>query len=631
MAAPLPQGGPAGAGDRYEQTNSGVVVHAVQHGNQYVYHYTYTASPAYTVEAFGQRRELPDAADRALSRLLVAAHQVVPFTGRDQVRERLAAWLDDAAPVSVRLIHGPGGQGKTRLAARVAGDARTAGWAVAAATHTLGLPGPAAHADVTGGEGLLLVVDYAERWPSAALLAAINDHARAGQRLRVLLLARPAGGWWDSLSFRLDHDLEIEDVDAIGLGALAQTPSDRETVFREAVAALAPHVPGSRPGEVASPDGLATDPRYDLTLTVHMAALVALDTQSRGEGAVAADGLSRYLLHRERDHWSRLHDAGRITATDRVIGHLTYLAALTRALPYSDAVTVTIRAGVASDTTTADALLADHALAYPPTDPTTRLEPLYPDRLAEDFLALTTPGCPGSNLTDPWTTPVADLLLNDHDAAGEPPPYARALLGMLVEASGRWPHLTHQVLEPLLTRNPQLGLVAGGAALVRVSEFLDPDRLRAIADYLPQARHLDLGPGTLTVTERIVRHLNATGADDAERAPWLGRLGNAYFFMGRREEALTATEQAVEIYRRLAAARPDAFEPDLATSLWAVGWVVANTIDGCPEPVIRHGLKSTGKAVDLFEEWAARHPQVFAGALESARATLDELREALGE
>ena len=37
--------------------------------------------------------------------------------------------------------------------------------------------------------------------------------------------------------------------------------------------------------------------------------------------------------------------------------------------------------------------------------------------------------------------------------------------------------------------------------------------------------------------------------------------------LGRPEEALAAIEEAVIIYRELAAARPDAFRPDLATSL----------------------------------------------------------------
>jgi hypothetical protein len=35
----------------------------------------------------------------------------------------------------------------------------------------------------------------------------------------------------------------------------------------------------------------------------------------------------------------------------------------------------------------------------------------------------------------------------------------------------------------------------------------------------------------------------------------------------RREEALAAIQEAVGIYRELAAARPDAFRPDLASSL----------------------------------------------------------------
>ncbi len=37
--------------------------------------------------------------------------------------------------------------------------------------------------------------------------------------------------------------------------------------------------------------------------------------------------------------------------------------------------------------------------------------------------------------------------------------------------------------------------------------------------------------------------------------------------MGRREEALEASVEAVTVYRGLAEARPDAFLPDLASSL----------------------------------------------------------------
>src|SRR5262249_19648768 len=45
------------------------------------------------------------------------------------------------------------------------------------------------------------------------------------------------------------------------------------------------------------------------------------------------------------------------------------------------------------------------------------------------------------------------------------------------------------------------------------------------------------------------------------------RLSN----LGRREEALAASQEAVDIRRRLAQTRPDAFLPDLAMSLGVLG------------------------------------------------------------
>ena len=47
----------------------------------------------------------------------------------------------------------------------------------------------------------------------------------------------------------------------------------------------------------------------------------------------------------------------------------------------------------------------------------------------------------------------------------------------------------------------------------------------------------------------------------------LNNLANWLSALGRREEALEAAEEAVRLRRVLAAARPDAFTPDLAMSL----------------------------------------------------------------
>src|ERR687896_682723 len=48
-----------------------------------------------------------------------------------------------------------------------------------------------------------------------------------------------------------------------------------------------------------------------------------------------------------------------------------------------------------------------------------------------------------------------------------------------------------------------------------------------------------------------------------------GRLAD----LGRREQALAAINEAVEVYQQLAEARPDAFLPDLARSLLVRGMV----------------------------------------------------------
>jgi tetratricopeptide (TPR) repeat protein len=47
----------------------------------------------------------------------------------------------------------------------------------------------------------------------------------------------------------------------------------------------------------------------------------------------------------------------------------------------------------------------------------------------------------------------------------------------------------------------------------------------------------------------------------------LNNLPALLFGLGRREEALSAAQEAAGLYRALAAARPEAFTPDLAGSL----------------------------------------------------------------
>ena len=73
----------------------------------------------------------------------------------------------------------------------------------------------------------------------------------------------------------------------------------------------------------------------------------------------------------------------------------------------------------------------------------------------------------------------------------------------------------------------------------------------------------------------------------------LNNLATFLAKVGRREEALQAAQEAADLYRRLADATPQAFEPDLARSLGTLGAVLL-------------GLGRAPEAAETFAEGARR-------------------------
>lgn len=453
--------------------------------------------PLYRVEAFPQARTrlTVEEARAQPARLLLARQGIVPFTGRAAELARLTRWRDGAPPVSVLLLHGSGGQGKTRLAARFAARSREAGWDVLQARHASdpapvgpALVGPAAvepaalrptavgpaarRADKTG-TGVLMVADYAERWPVADLLELIRDAARQeGRPARVLLVARPAGAWWQPLANRLDRmGLEAQQL---RLSTLADDPitsaGDLFAAAREQFAAAleAPEAHGVTPPSVV----LSKDSGFRSVLAIHMAALAAVDRVRRSP-AQAPAGLdtpaqfSAYLLNRERDHWQTLHANGRVTTPPDTLGRAVYTAALTGAVTYQDGRAALTAIDACRDGDAAR-LFMDHAAPYPSSTPHagTVLEPLYPDVLAEDFIALTTPGHEVEDYApDPWATGAARRLLA---GKGGLPGWPRHAFYALASASARWPHLAEHELAPLYLTQLELVLESHDDDAVRL-------------------------------------------------------------------------------------------------------------------------------------------------------------------
>jgi tetratricopeptide (TPR) repeat protein len=84
----------------------------------------------------------------------------------------------------------------------------------------------------------------------------------------------------------------------------------------------------------------------------------------------------------------------------------------------------------------------------------------------------------------------------------------------------------------------------------------------------------------------------------------LNKLGIQLSDLGCREEALTATAEAVAIYRQLAEANPAAFEPDLAYVLSTFAWVrAAGQIE------LQQALTAAEQSVTLYEGLAQQSQQ----------------------
>jgi hypothetical protein len=134
------------------------------------------------------------------SRMLTASRAVVPFTGRQAELADLRRWRDEGRRLAVRWLHGPGGQGKTRLAAQLAAESAAAGWRVVAAFH-----GPDADRPEPGSQdvrladaaGLLLIADNADRWLLTNLTWLLKNPLLHHENLptRILMLARSNDGW----------------------------------------------------------------------------------------------------------------------------------------------------------------------------------------------------------------------------------------------------------------------------------------------------------------------------------------------------------------------------------------------------------------------------------------------------
>ncbi|MFD5317372.1 hypothetical protein [Streptomyces sp. NPDC127098] len=611
--------------------------------------------------------------------MLNARFAVVDFSGRQNELADLRRWRDHGPRLAVQWLHAPGGQGKSRLAAQFAKESEAAGWTVATAARGLGVTHPPPGSQdlrTDSSAGALLIVDYADRWPAAHLTWLLSNTLlhRATDQARVLLLARSRDPW-PAVRASL-ADLQA-DASTRALPPLADTgrrigDSERHDMFRAARDAFAALY--GIPAYLVEPPDELSEPDFGLTLAVHMAALVAVDRHAHaGTAATGPDltGLTAYLLDRERRHWHTLHETGALGTTTAELSRAAFVAALTGPLPYPEAKRVLGTAGLGAD---ADRLLTDHAYCYPPGASSTVLEPLHPDRLAEDFLALSLPGHHlADHAADPWAAGIPELLLPAAESVGSEegddglPSYTPRALTFLTAASHRWPHVL-ATLENLDARLPEdLGASDElAAAAADLAERLAPRRLSAAVDTAERARiHRELGQRldqasragkaapALAEAVRLYRGLAASTPRDfearfaessfelaqalvfADLEPWARKpFENLSADAARLEQAAAAIRDAIETFRRLAAENPAEYQHRLAATLTAAAFLVPRL---GPSDL---AVAAAREAVDMVrrladeapDEWADQLPYVLAASAvaftgadaEQARALADE-------
>ena len=356
-------------------------------------------------------------------------------------------------------------------------------------------------------------------------------------------------------------------------------------------------------------------PEYGLVLALHMAALVAVDAHVHGarlpEDTV---GLSSYLLDRERDHWTRLYENGisglDFTTPPGTMHRVVFTAAPTGALP-TRAGTAVLRRIELSDT---HRTLADHRVCYPSLNARTVLEPPYPDRFAEDLLAI---ALPGHALTDQpaaaWAEDTLDLVTGVADDEPPPPHTARTMTFLVAAAArDRWPHVAEHV-EDLLREDPGLAIAGGGDCLAGLAEIdVSLEVLEAVETRLPDHRRIDLDVGIAELGKRLARERLRRTDDSGKRASEHRLLGQRLARAGWHEESLVVMERSVDLYRALVARAPGGHAPDLAGCL---------TLLGREHMKLGHwdeGLRCSEEAVRLYRELPEEERQ--AHAFDLARA-----------
>ncbi|WP_327371745.1 tetratricopeptide repeat protein [Streptomyces sp. NBC_01217] len=562
----------------------------------------------------------PALAPASPASLLRPEYEIVAFRPRAELGT-LLDWCGTGPMLSGRLMTGPGGQGKTRLAREVASRLDAEDWAVGQLAQSEHLSAEHLRALASSARPLLLILDYAET-RTAFATALINHLALhpSGHPVRVLMLGRTDGDWWQQLrrdvaptAALTPHPLMLPRLEATDGALLVDA---RDQARRQLAAALA-RIPGYAAG--SGPGGAReTVPGDGHALTLHMSALAELLT---GNGT-AGESPEDVILSHEHSYWSRTAQHHGLGSEQQRLTALT-TALLTGAATRPRAVdTLALAPGLRDTPEDTRLRLATwiHDL-YPPDAPHVYWGSVHPDRLTEHHLARALTHHPElldailPHITHDQALHALTVLTRALALPQPTGPLGERLQKLITAhpATLALPAITiaprAQTPEPLLEALHPVCASPGLLDELRDQLYAAiPDQTQRLADHALTLAERQVGQyaaaldsrtwwrklgnrGDTTLSENLARALNSLASRLAE--------------LGRSEEALTAGTKAVAIREKLAAARPEEFLPDFAVSL--------NNLSADLAELGRHeeALEASVRAVEIREELAAARPEVF--------------------
>ncbi|MCX7279492.1 MAG: tetratricopeptide repeat protein [Burkholderiales bacterium] len=536
--------------------------------------------------------------DNPLNQLTPYARST-PLLGRDVEMASLRSFLQDARPISVRVMVGSGGSGKTRLALDLCDSLAQEGWNTGFATGAE-LDRFVAQQNLSTWrwqKPTLVVIDYAAAKAETlkTWLSELADRSQPApypsHPLRLLLLERhadPQGGWWQTVfggdarqyarQALLDPPVPVEIRRLVA-------QQDRLALLRNMLDQQAIWLPLDGPvlqaELMAAPWG--GDPLFLMMAALHMARL----------GHAQALSLGRTDLAMAVAGWEvqRLQKMAQAQHLDPAwVLHLAACATLAQGLEHKAFIAFAVSEKAVSGwegAPPAVAKLLEQALPQPGG-----IAPVTPDLIGEAL--------------------VLQVLRDDPDAVQR----CYAALGQKVaEAAVRCAQdFAAESPLPLQWLN----------AMVDAAQQ-DVPALVQLLFSLPMGSVV-LGDVSLRVAQCLQAQCAADPAANLGlQAAALLSLSLAQSQVGQPEAALLAAQQAEALYRRLAEQQPDVFTADLGRALNNLAFMHSNLAQA--KAAVLAGLQ----AVALYAGLVAQQPEAFTPDWAVAQLNLAKAQIELGQ